>query len=50
MDALQVSRSKAYEIMADPNCPTVSIGKNKRVHRDRFFAYILQLEGKNRAV
>ncbi|MCY9593757.1 DNA-binding protein [Paenibacillus chitinolyticus] len=46
MDALQVSKTKAYEILQRPDCPTVTLGKSKRVHRDKFFEYIVSLEGK----
>jgi hypothetical protein len=46
MDILQVSKTKAHEIMKDPDCPTLTIGRNKRVQRDKFFQYILVKEGK----
>lgn len=45
MDALQVSKTKAYEILKDPECPTVKIGGSVRVHRDKFFDYLIKKEG-----
>lgn len=44
-DALQVCLTTAHDIMNDPHCPTLRLGKkgkSKRVHRDRFFEWITE--------
>lgn len=48
MDILQVSKAKAYQTLDE--CPhTISLGKTRRVHRDKFFDWLMKKEGDMRA-
>jgi predicted DNA-binding transcriptional regulator AlpA len=39
-DFLQISKSRAYELFKESDFPTVIIGGNKRVYRDKFLKWL----------
>lgn len=41
-DYLKISRSKAYELVNEPEFPTLRIGKNIRIPKDQLEEWILE--------
>lgn len=42
--ALKISKTKAYEVLHSDNFPAFKIGKQYRVHRDKFLAWLDSLD------
>lgn len=42
--ALQISKTKAYELLHSDNFPAFKIGKQYRVYRDKFLAWLDSLD------